>query len=95
MSRISRQSMRVLGGLAVCCVLGFAVACSDSNNTQPTGDAAAVEAAPPAGEAAPAAEDAAPAADEAGAAGEPEEAPAPEEGAAPGETAPPEAAPNS
>ena len=89
MSRISRQSMRVLAGLAVCCVLGFAVACSDSNNVT-TGEAAAVEAAPPADEA-PAAEDAAPA-DEAGAT---EEAPAPEEGAAPGETAPPEAAPNS
>ena len=98
MSRISRQSARVLGGLVVCCVLGLASACSDSNNA-PTGEAVAVEAAPPAVDDPGAAEEAAPAEEpstEPGASGEGEEVPVPEEGAeTPEETAPPEAAPNS
>src|SRR5262249_21690182 len=85
MSRIYRRSTRVLLGVAMSGVLGLALACSDSNNAQPAGDAAAVETAPPAEE-----QSAAP---EEGATGA-EETPAPEEGAAPGETAPPESAPN-
>jgi len=86
MSRISESSVRaarVLGGLVMSCVLGLAVACSDSNETAPAGASPTVETAPPATP-----EEVAPPAEESGAAGESEEYPAPEEGGAPEEGEP-------
>jgi hypothetical protein len=96
MSRMVRPSMRVLGGLVVCCVLGLAAACSDSNDSMSAGEAAAVESAPPAEDPGTApVDEPAPPADEPGVEGEIEEAPAPEEGAAsPEENAPVEAPAN-
>jgi hypothetical protein len=91
MSRISRPSTRVLGGLVVCCVLGLAAACSDSNNGAPAGEAPTVETAPPPAEdpgLQPPPEEMAP--PEADPSMQPGEEPAPEEGAIPEEAPAPE-----